>query len=72
MREIFEELYRGIFIYSQSFCQNEVAEEIFFHILFDGVMVSKPAHYLLDYLFILNTARNRKTNDLFMFFIYKL
>ena len=31
-RQIFEKLFHGSFIYSQSFCWEEVAEEIFFYI----------------------------------------
>ena len=60
-RQIFEKLLNGNFIYSYGFwpeiCWEELAEEIFLHILFywrclsfnRDLMYNKPAHYSLPY-----------------------
>ena len=61
-RQIFEKLFRGRFIYSQSFCQKSAAErkspkKYFSYFVFDNwpgirnqaFASNKPTHYLLDH-----------------------
>ena len=60
-RQIFEKLYHGNFIHSQSFCQKKVSRELFSYVILTetltwglnhGLTSSKPTYYRLDYLFI--------------------